>query len=112
MPQVFLKWEVCSKQFKAQWERNLAVNFMGPALLSQWVAKQMLPRHARRNCERIASNAALVPRMNMGLYATTKATVSHFFKNLALELAPHGIRCNLVLPSSDPHPNAKTTLDR
>jgi len=36
------------------------------------------------------------------LYATTKATVSHYFKNLALELAPHNIRCNLVLPGSTP----------
>lgn len=84
---------------QGQWEHNLAVNFMGPALLSQWVAKQMLPRHAGALVS-ISSNAALVPRMNMGLYATTKATVSHFFKNLALELAPHGIRCNLVLPGS------------
>ncbi|WP_111858478.1 SDR family oxidoreductase [Acinetobacter sp. CFCC 10889] len=83
----------------AQWQHNLAVNFMGPALLSQWVAKQMMP-HKTGAIVSISSNAALIPRMNMGLYATTKATVSHYFKNLALELAPHGIRCNLVLPGS------------
>lgn len=84
---------------EAQWQHNLAVNFMGPALLSQWVAQQMLPQQSGAIVS-ISSNAALIPRMNMGLYATTKATVSHFFKNLALELAPHGIRCNLVLPGS------------
>lgn len=82
-----------------QWQHNLAVNFMGPAMLSQWVAKQMFP-HKAGAIVSISSNAALIPRMNMGMYATTKATVSHFFKNLALELAPHGIRCNLVLPGS------------
>lgn len=84
---------------EAQWQHNLAINFMGPALLSQWVAKQMIPLKAGAIVS-ISSNAALIPRMNMGLYATTKATVSHYFKNLALELAPHGIRCNLVLPGS------------
>lgn len=84
---------------QTQWEHNLAVNFMGPAMLSQWVAKQMLP-HQSGAIVSISSNAALVPRMNIGLYGTTKATVSHYFKNLALELAPHGIRCNLVLPGS------------
>lgn len=84
---------------EAQWQHNLAINFMGPALLSQWVAKQMIA-HKTGAIVSISSNAALIPRMNMGLYATTKATVSHYFKNLALELAPHGIRCNLVLPGS------------
>ena len=83
----------------AQWQHNIAVNFIGPAMLSQWVAQQMLA-HKNGAIVSISSNAALVPRMNMGLYATTKATVSHYFKNLALELAPHGIRCNLVLPGS------------
>jgi len=84
---------------EAQWQHNLAVNFIGPALLSQWVAQQMIP-YTSGAIVSISSNAALVPRLNMGLYATTKAAVSHYFKNLALELAPHGIRCNLVLPGS------------
>ena len=84
---------------EAQWLHNLAINFIGPALLSQWAAKQMMP-HKSGVIVSISSNAALIPRINMGLYATTKAAVSHYFKNLALELAPHGIRCNLVLPGS------------
>lgn len=82
-----------------QWHENLSINFMGPAELSRWVAHQMIPQREGAIVS-ISSNAALIPRMNMGLYATTKATVSHYFKNLALELAPHNIRCNLVLPGS------------
>lgn len=84
---------------EVQWQRNLAINFMGPAMLSQWVAKKMITQKSG-SIVSISSNAALVPRMNIGMYGTTKATVSHYFKNLALELAPHGIRCNLVLPGS------------
>ncbi|AOA58796.1 SDR family oxidoreductase [Acinetobacter larvae] len=84
---------------REQWLHNLDTNFLGPAQLSQWVAQQMLA-HKAGTIVSIGSNAALVPRLGMGLYATTKAVVSHYFKNLALELAPHGIRCNLVLPGS------------
>lgn len=83
----------------AQWLHSLNTNFIGPAQLTQWVAQQMLPRRSGAIVS-ISSNAALVPRLGMGLYATTKAAVSHYFKNLALELAPHGIRCNSVLPGS------------
>lgn len=82
-----------------QWLHSLNTNFIGPAQLTQWVAQQMLPRRSGAIVS-ISSNAALVPRLGMGLYATTKAAVSHYFKNLALELAPHGIRCNSVLPGS------------
>lgn len=82
-----------------QWLHSLNSNFIGPAQLTQWAAQQMLP-HRSGAIVSISSNAALVPRLGMGLYATTKAAVSHYFKNLALELAPHGIRCNSVLPGS------------
>lgn len=82
-----------------QWLHSLNTNFIGPAQLTQWAAQQMLPRRSGAIVS-ISSNAALVPRLGMGLYATTKAAVSHYFKNLALELAPHGIRCNSVLPGS------------
>jgi 2,3-dihydro-2,3-dihydroxybenzoate dehydrogenase len=82
-----------------QWLHSLNTNFIGPAQLTQWAAQQMLP-HRSGAIVSISSNAALVPRLGMGLYATTKAAVSHYFKNLALELAPHGIRCNSVLPGS------------
>lgn len=49
-----------------QWQHNLAVNFMGPALLSQWVAQQMIP-HKTGAIVSISSNAALIPRMKQTL---------------------------------------------
>ena len=35
----------------------------------------------------ISSNSARMPRMQLGMYATTKAALSHFCRNLALEIA-------------------------
>jgi 2,3-dihydro-2,3-dihydroxybenzoate dehydrogenase len=48
----------------------------------------------------VASNAAGVPRAEMAAYAASKAAAAHFTRCLGLELAPRGIRCNIVAPGS------------
>ena len=48
----------------------------------------------------ISSNSARMPRMQLGMYATTKAALSHFCRNLALEIAPYQVRLNIVSPGS------------
>jgi 2,3-dihydro-2,3-dihydroxybenzoate dehydrogenase len=48
----------------------------------------------------VASNAAGVPRAEMAAYAASKAAAAHFTRCLGLELAPRGIRCNVVAPGS------------
>jgi 2,3-dihydro-2,3-dihydroxybenzoate dehydrogenase len=48
----------------------------------------------------IASNAALLPRVQQGAYCTSKAAVAHLTRCFALELAQYGIRCNSVLPGA------------
>ena len=52
----------------------------------------------------IGSNAAAVPRIRMAGYAATKAAVTAFTKCLGLELASHGVRCNIVSPGSTDTP--------
>lgn len=48
----------------------------------------------------IASNAAHVPRINMGAYCASKAALVSLSHCVALELAAYGVRCNLVSPGS------------
>ncbi|KGJ05362.1 2,3-dihydro-2,3-dihydroxybenzoate dehydrogenase [Paracoccus halophilus] len=48
----------------------------------------------------VSSNAANVPRVNMGAYAASKAAVTMLIRCLGLELAGHGVRCNIVAPGS------------
>src|SRR5205085_10171905 len=48
----------------------------------------------------VASNAAGVPRHGMAAYAASKAAAAQFTHCLGLELAPAGIRCNVVCPGS------------
>ncbi|WCN14062.1 2,3-dihydro-2,3-dihydroxybenzoate dehydrogenase [Marinomonas mediterranea] len=52
----------------------------------------------------ISSNAAKVPRANMAAYCASKAALSALNNTAALELAPYGVRCNLVCPGSTDTP--------
>jgi len=83
----------------AQWRRVFAVNTDGVFHLSRALAGVMTPRR-RGAIVTVSSNAAGVPRHGMAAYAASKAAASMFTRCLGLELAPHGIRCNIVAPGS------------
>lgn len=81
------------------WHRTFAVNTDGVFHLCREVTRRMVPRG--RGCVvTVGSNAAGVPRHGMAAYAASKAAATLFTKSLGLELAEHGIRCNVVSPGS------------
>ncbi|MDV7504959.1 SDR family oxidoreductase [Acinetobacter baumannii] len=81
------------------WETLFAVNVMAPIAISQQVAKHFCGKK-QGSIVTISSNSARMPRMQLGMYATTKAALSHFCRNLALEIAPYQVRLNIVSPGS------------
>lgn len=85
------------------WATTFAVNTTGVFLSSRAIAEWMIPRR-RGAIVTVASNAALVPRMHMAAYGASKAAASYFTRTLGLELAEHGIRCNVVHPGSTDTP--------
>lgn len=81
------------------WAAVFAVNASGVFHACRAVGRRMVDRGT--GCiVTVASNAAGVPRAQMSAYAASKAAAAHFTRCLALELAPHGIRCNIVAPGS------------
>jgi 2,3-dihydro-2,3-dihydroxybenzoate dehydrogenase len=85
------------------WHTTFAVNTTGVFNVSRSVARRMIPR-AGGSIVTVASNAAGTPRWSMAAYAASKAAASSFTKCLGLELAGHGIRCNVVAPGSTDTP--------
>ncbi|THF76530.1 2,3-dihydro-2,3-dihydroxybenzoate dehydrogenase [Cohnella fermenti] len=85
------------------WEELFAVNVGAVFRLTRAVSERMIPRR-RGAIVTVSSNAAAVPRMGMGAYATTKAAATMLTKCFALELAAYGIRCNIVSPGSTDTP--------
>jgi 2,3-dihydro-2,3-dihydroxybenzoate dehydrogenase len=83
----------------AEWRRVFAVNAEGVFHVSRALARRMRPR-GRGSLVTVSSNAAGIPRHAMAAYAASKAAATMFTRCLGLELAPHGIRCNIVAPGS------------
>ncbi|MCC7126542.1 MAG: 2,3-dihydro-2,3-dihydroxybenzoate dehydrogenase [Acidobacteria bacterium] len=81
------------------WQRTFDVNATGVFNLLGGLARRMTPRR-HGSLVTVSSNAAGVPRHGMAAYAASKAAATMFTRCLGLELAPHGIRCNVVAPGS------------
>lgn len=81
------------------WASTFAVNVNGVFHTSRAVGARMRTR-SRGSIVTVASNAASVPRVGMAAYAASKAAAVAFTRCLGLELAPHGVRCNVVSPGS------------
>jgi len=85
------------------WEDVFSVNVTGVFNMSRAVISRMVGRHDGAVVT-VASNAAGTPRAEMAAYAASKAAASMFTKSLGLEVAVHGVRCNLVAPGSTATP--------
>ncbi|MFF2046124.1 2,3-dihydro-2,3-dihydroxybenzoate dehydrogenase [Kitasatospora sp. NPDC058170] len=81
------------------WAATFAVNATGTFVVSQAVVNRMTARRSGAVVT-IASNAAHTPRAGMSAYCASKAAAAMFTKSLGLEVARHGIRCNVVAPGS------------
>jgi 3-oxoacyl-[acyl-carrier protein] reductase len=86
----------------ADWDRMFDVNLRAPFLVSREMAKLMIERDIRGSIVNIGSGAARQMRAGSVPYCTSKTALERLSKGLALELAPHGIRVNLVEPGFAP----------
>lgn len=82
-----------------EWRRVFAVNADGAFHVGRAAARRLGPR-GRGAIVVVSSNAAGVPRQAMAAYAASKAAATMFTRCLGLELAPTGVRCNIVAPGS------------
>ncbi|MER5769514.1 2,3-dihydro-2,3-dihydroxybenzoate dehydrogenase [Streptomyces sp. NPDC001985] len=85
------------------WSTTFGVNALGVFLMSRAVTRRMKER-SRGAVVTVASNAAGTARMEMAAYSASKAAATMFTKCLGLEVAEHGIRCNVVAPGSTDTP--------
>jgi NAD(P)-dependent dehydrogenase (short-subunit alcohol dehydrogenase family) len=80
------------------WNQSLAVNLTGALICAQAFAAQMINARHGGCIVNVASINGHYPFPNAGGYSVSKAGMLMMSRVLALELAPHGIRSNVVSP--------------
>lgn len=81
------------------WDRVLRTNLYGCHHCAKAVAPAMVAR-GRGRILNISSIHGRVAKAGMGSYCTSKAAIDMFTKQLAVELAPHGVTVNAVAPGT------------
>jgi len=81
-----------------EWDRVMAVNLRGPFLVTQAVARRMIADGGGGSIDNISTTSSRLARPGIAHYGASKAGLNQLTAVAAVELAPHGIRVNAVLP--------------
>jgi len=93
------------------WKNCLSVNLEGAFLCAKH-ATPMLKRQGRGAVLITASTAGQYGYPNRAPYAAAKWGMVGLGKTLAMELGPHGVRCNVICPGSVEGPRMEGVLQR
>jgi SDR family mycofactocin-dependent oxidoreductase len=88
-------WEITEQA----WEEMIGTNLTGVWKSAKAVAPHMIERKTGSIVITSSVNG-LEPGLNFAHYLAAKHAVIGLMKNIALELAPHGIRCNSINPGA------------
>jgi SDR family mycofactocin-dependent oxidoreductase len=88
-------WELSEEA----WDEMIGVNLTGVWKSAKAVARHMIERQAGSIVITSSTNG-LEPGLNYAHYVAAKHGVIGLMKNIALELAPHGVRCNAICPGA------------
>ena len=94
---------------KADWDRTLAVNITGQFLC----ARQAIPLLKASKAGvmiNLSSAAGHLGFAGRSVYSASKWAVIGFTKSLAIELGPHGIRVNAILPGAVEGPRIRAVI--
>jgi NAD(P)-dependent dehydrogenase (short-subunit alcohol dehydrogenase family) len=82
-----------------EWRRSLDVNVMGTALVTKYVSREMRKRR-RGAIVNVSSISGFIAQPGFMAYSATKAAIIQMTRNMAMDLAPFGIRANCVCPGT------------
>ncbi|MBL3597651.1 SDR family oxidoreductase [Rhodovulum sulfidophilum] len=81
------------------WRRVQGINLDGSFHLLQALGRRLVRRPGAALVV-VSSNGGGVPRLDMGGYCASKAGLTMLTRCFGLELARHGVRCNVIAPGS------------
>jgi NAD(P)-dependent dehydrogenase (short-subunit alcohol dehydrogenase family) len=82
----------------ADWRKTMDINITGTFLVCQAAAKRMIADRRGGSIVVTSSTGAATPGILFSAYCTAKAALNMMVKVMALELGPHDIRVNAIMP--------------
>ena len=96
---------------KEDWDRVIAVTLTGPFLLGKYVARQMVAQGRPGKIVNVGSTSGFYGRKRAIAYTAAKGGVANLTRSMAVQLAPHNIRVNGVVPNKIGSPVGKDEFD-
>jgi len=96
---------------KAEWDKVIAVTLTGPFLMAQHAARAMVAGKRGGKIVNIGSTSGFFGRSRAVAYAAAKGGVANLTRAMAVQLAPHNIRVNGVVPNKIGSPVGKDEFD-
>lgn len=88
-----------------EWQQGMEHNLYSSVRCCRAYARAMIAGDVAGSIVNVASPAGLRAAPGMVAYGASKAALINFTWTLAVELGPHGIRCNVVVPAFVPNPD-------
>jgi len=95
----------------AEWNRVLAITLTAPFILTKAVAQEMIKGGRGGRIVNVSSTSGYYGRDRATAYTAAKGGVVNLTKSQAIQLAPHKIRVNAVVPNKIGSPVGKDEFD-
>jgi NAD(P)-dependent dehydrogenase (short-subunit alcohol dehydrogenase family) len=94
-----------------EWNRVLAITLTSPFLFSKYAAKEMIAAGNGGKIVLVSSTSGYYGRDRAIAYTSAKGGVINLSRSLSVQLAPHKIRVNSVVPNKIGSPVGKEEFD-
>ena len=96
---------------KEEWDKVLSVTLTAPFLCGKYAAKQMIAQKSGGKIVNVGSTSGFRGRPRAIAYTAAKGGVANLTRSMAVQLSPHGIRVNAVIPNKIGSPVGKDEFD-
>src|SRR6516165_235438 len=93
------------------WDRVMNVTLKSQFLMTKAVAQQMIAQGGGGNIVNVGSTSGWQGRRRAIAYSTAKGAIANFTRALAVQLAPHNIRVNAIVPNKIGSPVGRDEFD-